>query len=197
MDAVADGRITGVPSGIMGIDQRLGGFQPSDLIILAGRPSMGKELRNSEPVLMQDGTFKPIGEIKIGDRVASIDGNPSKVIGVYPQGIKRLFRITFSDGRSVVSGADHQWEICCRHWDVPKVMTTLDIQEKLKAKRYQNRMFLPDFSGDFGSDEGIRIDPYLMGVLLGDGSFASSSQIRLTTSQDHIVSELSGRNILF
>tara|TARA_B100000678_G_C18228596_1_gene509845 strand:+ start:6568 stop:8010 length:1443 start_codon:yes stop_codon:yes gene_type:complete len=42
MDAVADGRITGVPSGIMGIDQRLGGFQPSDLIILAGRPSMGK-----------------------------------------------------------------------------------------------------------------------------------------------------------
>ena len=42
MEAVADGRITGVPSGIKGLDERLGGFQPSDLIILAGRPSMGK-----------------------------------------------------------------------------------------------------------------------------------------------------------
>ncbi|MDI7259086.1 MAG: replicative DNA helicase [Thermodesulfobacteriota bacterium] len=34
--------ITGVPSGFRGLDQRTAGFQPSDLIIVAGRPSMGK-----------------------------------------------------------------------------------------------------------------------------------------------------------
>jgi replicative DNA helicase len=36
------GRITGVPTGLTGLDEKLGGLQNSDLIILAGRPSMGK-----------------------------------------------------------------------------------------------------------------------------------------------------------
>ncbi|WP_035485617.1 replicative DNA helicase [Geminicoccus roseus] len=36
------GRVTGVPTGLQGLDDKLGGLQPSDLLILAGRPSMGK-----------------------------------------------------------------------------------------------------------------------------------------------------------
>ncbi len=36
------GRVTGVPTGLSGLDEKLGGLQPSDLLILAGRPSMGK-----------------------------------------------------------------------------------------------------------------------------------------------------------
>jgi replicative DNA helicase len=35
-------RTTGVPTGLKGLDDKLGGMQPSDLLILAGRPSMGK-----------------------------------------------------------------------------------------------------------------------------------------------------------
>jgi replicative DNA helicase len=37
-----DSRITGVPTGLTDLDDKLGGLQPSDLVILAGRPSMGK-----------------------------------------------------------------------------------------------------------------------------------------------------------
>ena len=37
-----DGQITGVPSGLTDLDDKLGGLQPSDLLILAARPSMGK-----------------------------------------------------------------------------------------------------------------------------------------------------------
>ena len=37
-----EGRVTGVPTGLIGLDDRLGGLQRSDLIVLAGRPSMGK-----------------------------------------------------------------------------------------------------------------------------------------------------------
>lgn len=38
----AGGGITGVPTGLTDLDEMLGGLQPSDLIILAARPSMGK-----------------------------------------------------------------------------------------------------------------------------------------------------------
>jgi replicative DNA helicase len=37
-----DNRLTGVTTGLIDIDKRMGGLQRSDLIILAGRPSMGK-----------------------------------------------------------------------------------------------------------------------------------------------------------
>ncbi len=37
-----DAAIKGVPTGFMALDFKLSGFQPSDLIIIAGRPSMGK-----------------------------------------------------------------------------------------------------------------------------------------------------------
>ena len=36
------GETTGVPSGLIDLDKKLGGFQPSDLVIIAARPSMGK-----------------------------------------------------------------------------------------------------------------------------------------------------------
>jgi replicative DNA helicase len=37
-----DSRVTGVPTGLIDLDDKLGGLQASDLVILAGRPSMGK-----------------------------------------------------------------------------------------------------------------------------------------------------------
>ncbi|MEZ5829735.1 MAG: replicative DNA helicase [Dongiaceae bacterium] len=37
-----DSHVTGVTTGLRDLDRKLGGLQPSDLVILAGRPSMGK-----------------------------------------------------------------------------------------------------------------------------------------------------------
>jgi replicative DNA helicase len=37
-----EGRLSGVPTGLVDLDKKLGGLHPSDLLILAGRPSMGK-----------------------------------------------------------------------------------------------------------------------------------------------------------
>ena len=37
-----DGGLAGISTGLVDLDKRLGGLHPSDLLILAGRPSMGK-----------------------------------------------------------------------------------------------------------------------------------------------------------
>ena len=37
-----DGRLSGLATGLTDLDSKMGGLQPSDLIILAGRPGMGK-----------------------------------------------------------------------------------------------------------------------------------------------------------
>ncbi len=63
-----DGGLSGISTGIRELDRRLGGLQHSDLIILAGRPAMGKTSLATniafniaaayEPAEQADGSFK-------------------------------------------------------------------------------------------------------------------------------------------
>jgi replicative DNA helicase len=63
-----DGGLSGVATGLRDLDNRMGGLQPSDLIVLAGRPGMGKtslatniafHIANAyEPAQQADGSFK-------------------------------------------------------------------------------------------------------------------------------------------
>ena len=45
--------IVGVPTGLRDLDDRLGGLHKSDLVIIAGRPSMGKTALATNIALMQ------------------------------------------------------------------------------------------------------------------------------------------------
>jgi replicative DNA helicase len=63
-----DGHLSGVATGLRDLDKRMGGLQPSDLIVLAGRPGMGKTslvtniafnvAHAYEPAQQADGSFK-------------------------------------------------------------------------------------------------------------------------------------------
>src|SRR5256885_6298155 len=37
-----DGKLSGIATGLRDLDTKMGGLQPNDLIVLAGRPRMGK-----------------------------------------------------------------------------------------------------------------------------------------------------------
>ncbi|MFI0849656.1 replicative DNA helicase [Mesorhizobium sp. IMUNJ 23232] len=63
-----DGHLSGIATGLRDLDNRMGGLQPSDLIVLAGRPGMGKTslvtniafnvAHAYEPAQQADGSFK-------------------------------------------------------------------------------------------------------------------------------------------
>ena len=55
--------IVGVPTGLRDLDDRLGGLHKSDLIIIAGRPSMGKTALATNIALMLQKIFKKIIKI--------------------------------------------------------------------------------------------------------------------------------------
>ena len=73
--------VTGVPTGFADLDRMTSGLQPGDLVIVAGRPSMGKAQPDYAPVRTPDG-WKRIDELREGDALASVDGQPSQVTGV-------------------------------------------------------------------------------------------------------------------
>jgi hypothetical protein len=68
----------------------------------------GKALAVDEPVLTPFG-WRLIGDLMVGDALCATDGTQTRVIGVYPQGVRALFDVRFSDGAVVRADADHNW----------------------------------------------------------------------------------------
>jgi replicative DNA helicase len=118
--------ITGVATGFVDLDKMTSGLQPGDMIVVAGRPSMGK----AQPLDAKIKTLKGwvrMGDISVGDNIASIDGKPSEVTGIYPQGVKQIYRVTLSDGRSAECCAEHLWKVSFRGWEQSRVLSTRDL----------------------------------------------------------------------
>jgi replicative DNA helicase len=165
--------VTGVPTGFSDLDKMTSGFQPGDLIVVAGRPSMGKAQPLDARVRTLAG-WKPMGDVRVGDALASIDGAPSFVSGVFPQGEREVHRVTFSDGRSCECCAEHLWRVHCRDWDAPRVLRTDRVADMLTRVRYRGRLWIDMPSGDFGSGD-VPIDPWVLGALIGDGTLSEGT----------------------
>src|SRR5688500_1532138 len=176
---------SGLMTGFFEFDDMMNGLQNGELIIVAARPSMGKAQPLDAKVLTSDG-FKRMAHLRVGDALASVDGEPSRVEGIYPQGSRQVYRVTFADGRSTECCAEHLWRVHFRQWEEPRVLSTARVIELLQRKRYRNRLWVETFAGAFGTDENLPLDPWLLGVLLGDGSLGGSS-LRFSTGSEEML----------
>lgn len=162
-------RVTGTPTGFLRLDEK-GGLHPSDLIIIGGESSHGKALPMDAHILTPSGWVENRA-LKVGDEVCSIDGEPSFVTGVFYRGIRDMYRISFTDGRSTVCCSEHLWEIESSQFRLGnRILNTLQIKEMQEnSSHFHNCLSTPSFSGVFGVNKDFIIHPYLLGVLLGDG----------------------------
>lgn len=89
-----------------------------------GTRRFGKALLDSELIYTPYGP-KKIGFADIGDIIYGDDGKLTTIVGVYPQGLVDMYKVTFEDGRSIVCCGQHQWKVKY-HGDY-KVMSTMGI----------------------------------------------------------------------
>lgn len=136
------------------------------------------------------GGWKRIGKLNAGDYVIAHDGTPTKVLGVFPQGKKQLYRVTFYDGRFVDVGAEHLWQSYyvntqehCR-W---KVRDTLELKRLISMPN--PRVYIPLMEPEDQPEQDLPIDPWLLGVLIGDGCF-TQRQVTITTPDQFIVDKV-------
>ena len=100
--------ITGISTGYERLDAKTAGLHDGDLTIVAARPGMGKALTIDSNVLTPVG-WRQIGRLNVGDEVIGADGKPHRVLGVYDQGEKDVFRVTMVDGGFVECCDEHLW----------------------------------------------------------------------------------------
>ncbi len=116
-----------------------------------------------------------MGDIKIGDNVCTASGNLAKVINLYPQGKKDIYKITFSNGDYVECCEDHLWKVNDEyHKKFDIIVNTKTIINKFVKKG--RRIFSINIPNPtFFLKQKITIDPYLLGVLLGDGCITQNT----------------------
>lgn len=78
--------------------------------ICLGATAMGKAQPYFAKVLTEHG-WSRMGDLKIGDKVITPDNNLSHVVGIFEQGMKRYFKITFDDLSTTYATDDHLWEL--------------------------------------------------------------------------------------
>lgn len=165
---------------------------------------------------------KRMGDIKVGDFVSNPDGTNAQVIQVHPQGVQAIFRVEFSDGTNTLCTGDHLWlaratkpSKITRNWvhdktatptlaATAKVYTTAQLMEKVSYYKdpvnrkelngWQRRGYQVPLCEPLryaGRNDRI-MDPYVLGLALGDGSF-SGTGFTFTTSDQEIIDEVKRR----
>ncbi|MGN7981018.1 replicative DNA helicase [Burkholderia sp. 22313] len=183
--------VTGTPTGFVDLDRMTSGMHGGELIIVAGRPSMGKAQPLDARVKTLGG-WKRMGELAVGDVLASVDGAPSTVTGIYPQGERQVFRVRFSDGRSAEACDEHLWCVNYREWKKPRILSTAEIRTLLTRERYRNRLWIDMTSGDFGHADALPVDPWVLGALLGDGSLGGTA-VRFSVKAEETLERMRAR----
>jgi hypothetical protein len=162
--------------------------------LLADEPGLGKGSPSWVKILTPTG-WTTYGDVQVGDQVVGSDGRPTSVIGVYPRGQLDVFTVTMSDGSSVVVDGDHLWSVQTKNQrfkdDFARTLSTREIMEQDLCRSYggvkENMNFIPMVKPVEFEHSGRRpLDPYLLGVLLGDGSFASSASVSLTSGDPEV-----------
>ena len=122
--------------------------------------------------------FKKFGTLKPGDVVFGKNGKSQKVIGIYPQGMKDVYRISFQNGASVECGLEHLWTIR-KNRGKNKTVTLKDIKDnyyKVDKRGFKRYLYSVDYIEPVEyQQKNYFIDPYLLGILIGDGTLTTEN----------------------
>jgi len=175
------GTVTGLPTGFHDFDEMTAGLQPSDLIILAARPAMGKCLSADSEIVLDDGSVSTIEEIcktraggigTLTDEHRLARTTPSDFID---DGIKPTFEVRTRLGRRVETTAPHPF-------------LTLDGWRPLLELQEGDYIAVPRRLPVFGDQAMRECEVTLLAYLIGDGGL-TSSQPKFTNTNPEIVAE--------
>lgn len=143
------------------------------------------------PILMYDGSLRPVQDIRVGDDVMGPDSRPRRVLALC-QGEDELFRIVPHRGEAFVVNGDHILSLVSTNENKPwpcnrkgGEIENLSVRAYLgKSRSWRHLRKLYRVPIDFATRCELPVPPYVLGLLLGDGCLRDS--VDLTTADDEL-----------
>jgi phosphate starvation-inducible PhoH-like protein len=140
--------------------------------------------------------WQAIGSLRVGDLVTGSDGRPTPVLGVYPQGRRAVFRLSSQDGASTLCCDEHLWTVRTpddRRRGTHRVLRTDEMVGRLR-QHHQHRFELPVLTAPVEFEpRDVPLDPYALGLLLGDGCLTTKTTPSFTTADEELAEALESR----
>lgn len=168
-------------------------YKERALVVAEAQGHQDYEMKGPQPldakVLTPTG-WTTMGALKVGDSVIGEDGNGHSITQIYPLGTKDVYRVNFSDGSSTECTRDHAWRVG-RHGKLKSFDQIHTLGEIIDADlRFPSgslKWAIPHVQPVcFGTDHALPIDPYLMGSLLGDGSYTGDTSVAIACHSEDV-----------
>lgn len=169
--------------------------------LLCAANQISKAIDVDEEILTDNRGWIRYGDLQIGDKLFGRDGSVVRVVGIPFRGRDTSFRFSFNDGSSVISSKAHRWVCKSNRERFRRVYTNGFEGTPRYGRTHRNKTYgtwvekttqeIFDICGEnpkpfkrvsipvsepiCPSEPSMVFDPYLMGLLLGDGSFKTSS----------------------
>ena len=144
------------------------------------------------PVLTPSG-FAPIGSLRVGDLVVGSNGRPTPVLGVYPQGRRSVYRVTTQDGASTLACGEHLWFVTTRsdyrHGKPGRILQTRELIDAV-WRGHRREFEIPLVGAVEFEEQPLPLDPYAVGLLLGDGCLTTSTIPSFATGDPELAAAL-------
>jgi replicative DNA helicase len=173
--------LSGIPTGYIDLDSLTAGFQNSELVILAARPSVGKCLSYDSEIVLSDGSIATIEELYRRRRAKLLTlqddwrfrlTEPSDFID---DGVKPVYRVTTQSGRWVECTLSHPFR-SIHGW------------KRLENLRLGDHIAVPRRIDVFGRERLRECEVKLLGYLLGDGGLTETVPT-FTNGNPHVQSD--------
>ena len=172
----------------------------TNLMFLIGNAGSGKAQPVDTVIPTPEG-YRKMGDIKVGDFVFDREGNPTEVLGVYPQGKIDEYEVTLSDGRKTYSNDEHLWSYYTSRGNLKtkSLREMIDIGiineqiDKRTGRVRRNSRFKIPTNGlvKFNNKSyDLEVDPYVLGSFIGDGSLTSKN-LTLCSNDEFVVKKVS------
>lgn len=148
------------------------------LTVISGAAGTGKALPVNMIVPTPSGKRR-FGDLKVGDFVFGLDGKPTKITGVFPQGALDAYKIRFSNGRDFICSNDHLWGV----FNSKGEYSVKPLSEIRQGE------YLPNISPVERESIDFPLSPFLVGFLVRTGSAKrdSVSDLYISTRKNSLI----------
>jgi phosphate starvation-inducible protein PhoH and related proteins len=134
--------------------------------------------------------WRAMGSLEQGDFVIGANGQATQIQGVFPQGKKEVFRVTMTDESSTVTCAEHLWHVFTTKDKSRKtggrILELQEMQGNLK-QFHQYRYEIPMVQPVEFPSQATPLDPYALGLLLGDGCITGKTTPAFSSNDSELV----------
>lgn len=169
--------------------------------VIVGEPGVGKSISDDTlvPVYDPEGKvfYKNHGDLQVGDFVFDRYGNPTEIVGVYPQGEQRVFEVHLKNRGYIECNDEHLWTYKNAKGNDPKYKWNTATLKEIVAKgifipqregrKLEAKYAIPMNGSVQWKEIDFPLDPYVLGAFIGNG-YMKSNQLSLSSGKPDVPS---------